>query len=244
MKRGTVMKKYTNVISLGYFCSVALEIKRLNMRNGSYPFDWILTDSMKNVIDLIENSFENFLEFEHLAQYRSDHGLYKNMLTGISFYHDFSEFKSARLQYEAVKDKYDRRIKRFYTVIEQPTLFIRYISSQEDMDYVISNYNYIEEVLKRFHNNNHIIYVANNNLQSDLSSNQAEIYYVAKDDNDSVARKFLDKNADLKEYIISNCEECMQLKSKSSKKHTLGKAINKFRRTFKWYYTHDKVCEN
>lgn len=33
-------EEYENVISLGYFCSVASEIERLGLRRHSGPFDW------------------------------------------------------------------------------------------------------------------------------------------------------------------------------------------------------------
>ena len=53
------MKKYSNIISLGFFCSVATEIERIGMRSCSYPFDCVISD-FKNVEDMIENHFQNF----------------------------------------------------------------------------------------------------------------------------------------------------------------------------------------
>lgn len=44
---------YKHVISLGSFCSPALKIERLGLRDGSYPFDWVLSRSMNNVVELI-----------------------------------------------------------------------------------------------------------------------------------------------------------------------------------------------
>lgn len=38
------MKKYESVISLGYFCSVAIELEKMGIRNFSTPFDWLITD--------------------------------------------------------------------------------------------------------------------------------------------------------------------------------------------------------
>lgn len=38
------MKKYENFISLGYFCSVALELQRLGLRSCSSPFDWCISE--------------------------------------------------------------------------------------------------------------------------------------------------------------------------------------------------------
>lgn len=35
---------YKHVISLGFFCSVALELERKGLRDASYPFDWLISD--------------------------------------------------------------------------------------------------------------------------------------------------------------------------------------------------------
>lgn len=63
----TNLKIFSNFISLGYFCSVALELERLGYRNFSNPFDWLISD-FKGVLELIENDFENFLSMQYLFQ--------------------------------------------------------------------------------------------------------------------------------------------------------------------------------
>lgn len=47
-------------ISLGYFCSIAMELERLGLRSESSPFDWLISD-FEGVIHAIENHFEDFL---------------------------------------------------------------------------------------------------------------------------------------------------------------------------------------
>ncbi len=56
---------FAKVISLGCFCSPALWIKELGLRNCSYPLDWILTPDLRRTNDLIEN---NFINEERFAQ--------------------------------------------------------------------------------------------------------------------------------------------------------------------------------
>ena len=46
-KRIIVM--YERVISLGWFCGPALEMKRIGLRDGSYPFDWMLTHDFQRL---------------------------------------------------------------------------------------------------------------------------------------------------------------------------------------------------
>lgn len=52
---------YKHVISLGYFCSVALELERIGLRNTAYPFDWCISD-FSGVIEAIENGFSEWLD--------------------------------------------------------------------------------------------------------------------------------------------------------------------------------------
>lgn len=33
-----------NYISLGYFCSIAMDLEKLGLRNESLPFDWVISD--------------------------------------------------------------------------------------------------------------------------------------------------------------------------------------------------------
>lgn len=61
------MKQYKHFISLGYFCSVALELERIGLRSSSSPFDWCIS-SYEGVIDAIENHFEGFLDYDCLLQ--------------------------------------------------------------------------------------------------------------------------------------------------------------------------------
>jgi len=78
-------------------------------------------------------------------------------------------------------------------------LFIRYISSQNECDYISFNSEKIRNLLKSFNINNEIIFVCNENYDvKDLN-----IFKVKKDENDRVARKFIDQNDSLKKYLLS-----------------------------------------
>ena len=60
-------EEYENVISLGYFCSVASEIERMGLRTHSGPFDWQACVDFKKRIELIDTWFKEF--FENLINY-------------------------------------------------------------------------------------------------------------------------------------------------------------------------------
>lgn len=65
MQEGYNFKHY---ISLGYFCSVALELEKCGLRSQSSPFDWNITWSFKGVIEAINNRFEDALNEQMLFQ--------------------------------------------------------------------------------------------------------------------------------------------------------------------------------
>lgn len=53
--------KFKHIISLGSFCSPALEIERHGFRDASYPFDWVLSKSFKEVMNLLQTEFHDYL---------------------------------------------------------------------------------------------------------------------------------------------------------------------------------------
>ena len=201
------MKKYTNVISLGFFCSTASEIERIGLRNASYPFDWVISE-FDLVLNLIENNFSDFLEEDLLIKDKNSKPLektyvVKNVKNNIRFFHDFFIGETISKQISVVKEKYNRRIKRFYKSITKPTLFIRYIKDNNEINYIINNFKQINKILKYYNENNDIIFICNSEIYDDRIK---EMYNVKKDKKDTVARKFLKKNNKMKRYILKNVE--------------------------------------
>ncbi len=192
--------KVANIISLGSFCSVAQELERMGLRSHSSPFDWLITKQLKTVLALIEHHFEGFLDEAELLQSSIYRNVYKNTTTKIEFYHDFNKYKSLHAQMDAVREKYSRRIERFYADIQKPTLFIRYIADRNDFEYIRRSYPDIVRLLKRYHNKNQILFVANADLKTETDF---LVYYVETDEKDTVARRFIEKNDHLQSYLLS-----------------------------------------
>ena len=65
-------KSYSHFISLGYFCSVAMELERTGLRASSSPFDWLISD-FTGVTDVINNHFKDFLDYDLLFQNHQHH---------------------------------------------------------------------------------------------------------------------------------------------------------------------------
>ena len=119
------------------------------------------------VFEAIQNNFSNFLDYDFLAQSSLNHSVYENTKYNIRFFHDFDKYIPLKKQLPQVQDKYCRRIKRFYQTIVSPTLFIRYISDEktihgvsEELLYIEKNYEQILEMLKSFHRDNDILFIA------------------------------------------------------------------------------------
>lgn len=184
-------------ISLGYFCSVALELEKLGLREESSPFDWVISD-FEGVIRAIHGHFSDFLTYDYLSQDMHKHDIYKNTKYDMEFSHDFDKYVSLEKQLPKIQEKYNRRIQRFYESIKEPTLFIRYISDEtkigtksEELIWIENNYENILAVLKSFNEENDILFIANEGV----SSEKFLVYNVQRDEKDVVARSPIHKNA-------------------------------------------------
>ena len=128
-------EEYENVISLGYFCSVASEIERMGLRTHSGPFDWQACVDFKKRIELIDTWFKEFFVFlneEGLYQKVSEPQIYFMKAVGVFLVHDFTMYKSLAEQLPEVRRKYERRVASFYRQIAKKTLFIHYVNKDND----------------------------------------------------------------------------------------------------------------
>ncbi len=160
------MKKFKNIISLGFNCHVAKDLERLGYRNASYPFDWLISDFC-DVVKSVENNFSQWLLLENIVQDEEHKNVYHDRGTEFDFYHDFFPDKEISQQYAAVKEKYCRRIARFQKDCCEPTVFIRFVRNEKDFKYITENSEKILSVLKSFNAENECIYLLlNENLQT------------------------------------------------------------------------------
>lgn len=191
---------FKNIISLGFYCEVAKELERLGLRSASYPFDWLIS-SWYGVEKMLDTNFDGFLNYEDLHQYDDSPSKYRNMNTGISFFHDFNPFQPLKDQMDEVEKKYKRRIERFFKDIKNPTLFIRYIESTEEVEFWKNNYFYVQQKLKMYNEQNTIWLI--NCLDSSFENEN--VFFVEPDENDYLCRYcFLEKMPKLKEKLVSD----------------------------------------
>ena len=195
---------FDHVISLGWFCGPAMEIKRVGLRDASYPFDWLMTHDFSRIISLIEKKRYIKLYSDQMLQYESDPSKWYNQEYLISIFHDFNKYKKLNEQIAAVNRKYFRRMKRFYENIMEPTLFLRYVKDKDEALYISENEGKIFASLQDKNSENEIIYIANVELQGSLHLSHSKTYFVIPDSQDYVARSFLQQLPELCEYLKTN----------------------------------------
>ena len=126
--------KYDFVCSIGHYCAPAMYMRRHFLRSMSGPLDWIAGSSggLLASVDLICRDFEGFMQKDRLIRIPNprtnqddlEHDYYRDEGTQMVFYHDFPTGMSQEQAYGAVREKYDRRIARFYSTMNGKSLLI------------------------------------------------------------------------------------------------------------------------
>lgn len=127
----------TRYISLGSTCSVAKQLEILHLKRETLPFDWVRTPYFIDVLNLIKQKFNNYLVEENFIYQRSSdrHSLeqpgtsavYEHSIYRIVFFHDFREDTDFKSQFEEFKERQQRRIDRFYSIlsVNERIVFVR-----------------------------------------------------------------------------------------------------------------------
>jgi len=124
------MKKYDLIYSLGRDCANASYMARYGLRTYSGPFDWLtmpltMNDDFQRRVQCILTDFRDFWNPDDFKFLPKDPKIfndekcdyYENIKTGFWFFHDFPANVSFEDSLPKVKEKYQRRINRFYKEI-------------------------------------------------------------------------------------------------------------------------------
>lgn len=112
------MKEYDFAFSLGFSCAASESLRDIGLQKTSLPFDWTGSPSLRASVDMIAGGFAGWFDRDALRLWDVRHEggfiarVYKNMKTGFGFSHEFSNADPIERAYDAVKEKYDRRIAR------------------------------------------------------------------------------------------------------------------------------------
>lgn len=117
------MRKYDFIFSLGAACSCTQMLRKAQLQFASFPLDWLFGSDFENRVDIVISRFDRFLEEKDLSYVFSERSIscdaYRNAFNGLTFNHDFETGKELKDTFPAVKEKYDRRIKRLLDRIDQ-----------------------------------------------------------------------------------------------------------------------------
>lgn len=120
-------KVYDIIYSIGRDCSCAEYLKKNNLRLTSGPFDWLTNAGFEERFNLILNDFKDFMNIEDFKFLPKDETMfndefcdyYENVKTHFYYYHDFPKDVPISDCFDVVKEKYQRRINRFYEKIKE-----------------------------------------------------------------------------------------------------------------------------
>lgn len=114
------VEPFDEAVSLGFGCQVAHQLEAHGMRRWAYPFDWFHTP-FEGLLSFIANKGKGFLDSDKIhvvGVYPGDpvHLEVRDLIYGIASYHDFASSPPLS-DYIAVKAKIDRRVKRFFDLL-------------------------------------------------------------------------------------------------------------------------------
>ncbi|MNJ30693.1 hypothetical protein D3C77_253010 [compost metagenome] len=138
MKLSEIQRPYNFVMSLGYNCMVAYQLKRLSLRSCSGPIDWVIIHEVKDVIRLLDQRFNGYMEEASLEIIGRHNGFFsvKDTVYNAHSFHDFpcSDDQQMITNYYGYKEQLARRINRFLDLASQSdsALFVRERCSYEE----------------------------------------------------------------------------------------------------------------
>jgi len=118
---------YDAIINLGGNCQVAYQLKINGLRNYSLPFDYWNTP-FNSLYLLLERRFTHFFDKNQFMLVTTEHETYiLQKEYGVIMRHDFQLNQHFLDDYDIFKEKFERRIERFFKEIEthNKILFIR-----------------------------------------------------------------------------------------------------------------------
>lgn len=194
-------------ISLGPNCHAAGNLRNLQLRKFSTPFDWLLTDENKGISyvnDNINTSFEKFTT--DLEYNKRDKVISKNYPYAEFFHFNIIKEKS-------VEDTLKKRAKRFMELISNPDNYIVFLYYyQQHLFNKKSKFDDFFQTLKTFEKNENIkakfrlvVYVSNDDSDFEMNMHpeiaELEKTSFIKYIRDTKASKYYGKLSDFKDLI-------------------------------------------
>ncbi|WP_297299047.1 DUF1796 family putative cysteine peptidase [uncultured Brachyspira sp.] len=155
--------EYDFIFSIGDNCFPAeiLRDSRLKLRKSSSPLDWVYGGNIYKRLEIVNNKFNRFMEFEDLffSHIKGISFIYRNKYTGLSFPHEFKSDKINNDEYLLVKEKYERRINRTLDYLYNSKILMVYTGARDEKAHEIlldtnKIINMMNDIRKNYNNNN------------------------------------------------------------------------------------------
>lgn len=170
-------KKYDFICSIGAACSCAQSLISAGLRTTSGPFDWLWGSDFLGRINILCSDFYRFIKKDDLISCGYNNGdaknlcdIYKNEYTKLVLNHDFPSGIALEDSYDDVAQKYERRINRMLSNINDAKCVLLVYIETPDTDNHTSNEDIIqgyEQIKNRWPNKTiDILYFTNDLLLS------------------------------------------------------------------------------
>jgi len=117
------MKKYDFIFGTGGSCRCSMGLREAGLQLLSFPYDWNPGPDFVCRCEYLADGFPNWIDRDLLEltnpEEKENHLHYRNVKTGFTFIHDFHAKHIFDEQYPLVKERYERRIARFFNQIER-----------------------------------------------------------------------------------------------------------------------------
>ena len=191
-------------ISLGHDCFVKSYIINSLNSQPTYVFDWLRLYYVKDLIKIFKNNFNDFMnKIDFVSDDESPIGkihptkniVHKfNKKFNYTVKHDFTILDN----FELVKEKYNRRIKRLKEDSKKAeTVFIRFVFSDDNINDYLELYKELQIYAK-----NSILILIHNQINININDNDNKNIYLIYHDNTTLWSKEGSKNIKVQNIIL------------------------------------------
>ena len=198
-------------ISLGYYCGPAASMEVKGLRTTSGPFDWYVSE-YQGVIKTIEEKFEHFLEFSNLMHCEERKHYFYDKKYGFLFNHEIGIGEKEDLRFQTIKEKYNKRIRRFLEMLQSPCCLIRAVRDENEIEYINNHYADIEKMFKAYNQANIVIYL----VPQKLLANAINFPFYRVEQcilNQEESPRLFDQNKELLQFLYESIESEERIKN-------------------------------
>lgn len=189
------LNSYNLICSLGANCSATFQIVYRKMRKYALPFDWTSMkedECLYKMAEGFKNNFKDYMLRENLiklekkehSEAHSDKVQFKDIYTKLYYYNHFEKDLDTDNEYEKVKNKFDKRVKRFLYKIKNAEKILFVLSSAVNFS-TDAIYNLVDTLELLYPNKKINIHIKLFNQKENkiVSYKSCNIYYYQRSEN-------------------------------------------------------------